>query len=258
MLVAIFVGYQVPDWDRMNGFGILMAVLALMLIPFLLKWHHAWLITTWNMSAMVFFLPGRPSVTLALAAVSLLISLLHHAINQEAPFLHVRVLFWPIVFLTCVVLVTMKLTGGLGLNIAGSANVGGKRSILYLGAVMGYFALTAQRIPPEKVNRYTTLFFMGPVTNVISDISLFVAPSAVYYIFLIFPPRAASERASVPATDPRRLSGCQGLPSPAARWFTPWRRATVSGEYSMAGNSGGRRCFCCFSRSHCLADIGQP
>jgi hypothetical protein len=187
MVIAVFVGYQVTAWDEMANFGVLMAVLFLMLVPFMLKWHHAWLIAVWNTSAMVFFLPGRPSLVLALAACSLLISALQHAINQEAPFIHVRILFWPLIFLTCVVLATAKLTGGIGLNIAGSGNVGGKRYILYLGAVVGYFALTAQRIPREKVIRYSTLFFASGVTGMISDISLFMGPSAVYYIFLLFP-----------------------------------------------------------------------
>src|SRR5580692_4442955 len=176
MVIAVFVGYQVTAWDEMANFGVLMAVLFLMLVPFLLKWHHVWLIAAWNTTAFLFFLPGKPTLVLALAACSLLISALHHAINQEAPFIHVRILFWPIVFLTCVFVVTMKLTGGLGLQIAGSANVGGKRYIWLYGAIAGYFALTAQRIPPDKVVRYATIFFLSPVTNIISDLSLFVGP----------------------------------------------------------------------------------
>src|SRR5580693_7198260 len=88
MVIAVFVGYQVTAWDEMASFGVLMAVLMMMLVPFMLKWHHAWLIAVWNTSAMVFFLPGRPSLVLALGGCSLLISLLQHAINQEAPFIH--------------------------------------------------------------------------------------------------------------------------------------------------------------------------
>ncbi len=177
----------------MMNFGVLMTVLALMLVPFLLKWHHLWLIATWNTTAMVFFLPGRPTLVLALTLCSLVISIIEHAINQEAPFIHVRILFWPTAFLTFVVLATMKLTGGLGLDIAGSANVGGKRYVFYLGAVMGYFALTARQIPREKVVRYTTLFLASPVTSIISDLSMFLGPSAVYYIFLIFPSNGSLE-----------------------------------------------------------------
>jgi hypothetical protein len=209
MAIAVFVGYQVTSWDEMANFGVLMAVLFLMLVPFLLKWHHIWLIAAWNTSAMVFFLPGRPSLVLALAGCSLLISALQHAINQEAPFIHVRILFWPLLFLTCVVLATAKMTGGIGLNIAGSENVGGRRYILYLGAVLGYFALTAQKIPREKVIRYATIFFASGVTSIISDISLFMGPSAVYYIFLLFPSSgiAVEEDAFTGPAQFKRLAG---------------------------------------------------
>jgi hypothetical protein len=193
ILIAIFVGYHVSSWDSFMSFGTLITVLLLMLVPFLLKWHHFWLILSWNTYAMVFFLPGRPSFMLALATISLTVSLIEHGIKQEAPFIHVRILFWPIVFLTSVVLVTAKLTGGIGLQIAGSSNVGGKAYIYALGGVVGYFALTAQRIPREKVIRYSTAFFLSPATNLISDLSLFFGPSAVYYIFLIFPSNGTLE-----------------------------------------------------------------
>ncbi len=193
VLIAIFVGYHVSSWDSLPSFGTLMTVLLLMMVPFLLKWHHFWLILSWNTYAMVFFLPGRPSFMLTLAVISLMVSLIEHGIKQEAPFIHVGAIFWPVVFLTCVVLITAKLTGGIGLKIAGSSSVGGKKYIFALGGVVGYFALTAQRIPREKVLRYTTAFFLSPVTNLISDISLFLGPSAVYYIFLIFPSNGTLE-----------------------------------------------------------------
>jgi len=191
--IALFVGYEISTWDEMTSFGLLIGVLLLMMVPFLLRWHHFWLIAAWNTSAMVFFLPGRPTLMLTLAACSLLISMIEHAINQEAPFIHVRIIFWPLIFLACVVLATMKLTGGLGLQVAGGSSVGGKRYIFLLGAFAGYLALTAQRIPRDKVNRYATTFLLSPMTGAISDLSLFVGPSAVYYIFLIFPSTGALE-----------------------------------------------------------------
>ena len=193
VVIAIFVGYHVSSWDDMPSFSTLMAVLCLMMLPFLLRWHHFWLILSWNTYAMVFFLPGRPSFMLVLGGLSLLVSLIEHGIKQEAPFIRVRIVWWPLIFLTCVVLVTAKLRGGIGLNIAGSANVGGKKYIFLLGGIVGYLALTAQRIPHEKVARYTTAFLLSPMTNLISDMSLFVAPSAIYYIYLLFPSSGSLE-----------------------------------------------------------------
>jgi O-Antigen ligase len=211
VLIAVFLGYQISTWDEMSSLSILIIFLALMLVPFLLKWHYFWMIATWNTTAMAFLLPGRPSLALTLTAISLVISLLQHAINQEAPFIHVRPLFWPLVFMTCVIVATMKLTGGLGLNITGSANVGGKRYIWLFGSIAGYFALTAQRIPAEKVVRYATIFFLSPVTNVISDISLFLGPSAVYYIFLLFPSTGALEPGLASGNGPEEVVRFSGI-----------------------------------------------
>ena len=37
-------------------------ILFMLAMPLLLRWHHAWLIASWNMTAVLFFVPGRPSV----------------------------------------------------------------------------------------------------------------------------------------------------------------------------------------------------
>jgi hypothetical protein len=233
VVIAVFVGYQVTGWDEMASFGVLIAVLLLMLVPFLLKWHHAWLIAVWNTSAMVFFLPGRPNMALVVAGCSLLISVVEHAINQEAPFIRVRILFWPIVFLTVVVLATAKLTGGIGLNIAGSANVGGKRYIYALSGVLGYFAITAQRIPREKAVRYTTLFFVSPVTSLLSDIAFFVGPSAVYYIFLLFPSTGTTDQDIGSGNGPTQIARLGGVAiACSALAFTMLARNGLGGVFN--------------------------
>jgi hypothetical protein len=185
--IALFVGYDLASWDDQVNFRIILGVGGLMLLPLLLKWHHLWLIAVWNTTAVAYFIPGYPSAALFLTAVSLLISVLQHAINQEALLINVRTIVWPLIFMAVVVWVTARLTGGIGLSIAGSTNVGGKRYIYLLGAILGYFALAAQKIPLEKARRYAAVFFLSPATGAISDISLFFGPSLVYYIFLIFP-----------------------------------------------------------------------
>ena len=81
--------------------------------------------------------------------------------------------------------------------------------IYLLAGILGYFALAAQKIPPEKARRYAAVFFLSPITGVLSDISLFVGPSAVYYIFLIFPSNGLWEPNSEVAgpQEIERLSG---------------------------------------------------
>jgi hypothetical protein len=230
MLIAIFVGYHISTWDDMTSFGTLIAVLVLMSLPFLLKWHHFWLILCWNMTAMVFFLPGRPTLTLVLAGFSLAISLVEHGIKQEAPFIGVRSVFWPLIFLTCVVMATAKLTGGIGLNIVGSANVGGKSYIYFLGGILGYFALTAQQIQRDKVLRYMNAYMLSPVTSIIGDIAQFAAPSAIYYIFLIFPATAVTDTNTV--VGPEQMARLGGTAV-----------ASIAVAYAMAARYGLRGIF---------------
>jgi O-Antigen ligase len=213
VLIAIFVGYHISSWDQMPSFSTLIAVLLLMFLPFLLKWHHFWLILSWNTYAMVFFLPGRPNFMLVLGGLSLLVSLIEHGIKQEVPFIYVGSLFWPIIFLVCVIMATAKLTGGIGLNVLGSSNVGGRKYIFLLGGVVGYFALTAQRIPREKVLRYTSAFFLSPVSNLVSDLSLFLGPSAVYYIYLLLPSTGALEQSAAFGANPDAIERMAGIAS---------------------------------------------
>jgi hypothetical protein len=101
-------------------------------------------------------------------------------------FLSVPSLTRPLIFLTIVVLATARLTGGFGLNVLGSEAVGGKRYIQLLSGVVGYFALTARRIPPDKVVLYVKMFFLSSLTSLIGITFSFISPS-LYFIFLIFP-----------------------------------------------------------------------
>jgi hypothetical protein len=228
--IAIFVGYQLATWDDMMSFGIMIVVLSMLVLPLLLKWHHFWLIAAWNTTAMVFFMPGRPSLALALTAASLLISVIQHAINQEPMFLPVPTIIWPLIFLSVVVLVTARFTGGIGLNVFGSANVGGRRYVWLLGAIVGYFALSSQRIPPEKAGFYATAFFLSPVTSAISDLTSFVGPSAIYYIFLLFPPNGFGPAESDSVVGPEQIERLGGVTIAATAVYS-----TMLAMYGIGG-----------------------
>ena len=56
-----------------------------------------------------------------------------------------------------------------------------------LVGILSYFALTAQRIPANRIRLYVTLFFLGGVTSFISDLFP-IAPSWSYFVFWLFPP----------------------------------------------------------------------
>ena len=112
--------------------------------------------------------------------------MLRRTVNNRAHFLSAPSVTWPLIFLKAVVLFTCKLTGGIGLHSLGNATSGGKSYILLLMGILGYFALTAQRIPPRRVKLYVGLFFLVSCTAAIGDLARFV-PSSFYFLFALFP-----------------------------------------------------------------------
>src|SRR5260221_3296506 len=145
--LAVFLGYSLANGLDVTRVVVVGLVAMVMMIPIFLRWHHAWLIATWNMNAVLFFLPGRPRVGLFMCLVSLFISVFHYILDRRRKFISVPSLTRPLLFLTLVVLVTSRLTGGIGLRVFGGDTYGGKKYIDLLSAVIGYFALITNRIP---------------------------------------------------------------------------------------------------------------
>ncbi|MGA2852602.1 MAG: O-antigen ligase family protein [Verrucomicrobiota bacterium] len=188
--LAIVVGYMAvslvnsPSYSNFSLFG----VLALLLIaPVLLRWHHPLLVLSCNLPLVVFFLPGRPSLYLPMLVVSLGISMLQRTMNQNMRFIPAPQITWPLLCLIMVVLATAKLTGGIGLHALGSEVMGGKKYIFLLAGIVGYFALTARRIPPHQAGLYVALFFLGGCVSIMGDMIAFI-PRSFFFLFLFFPP----------------------------------------------------------------------
>jgi hypothetical protein len=184
--LAVALGYLLATPFDLTTVSMVGIILVILTIPLFLRWHHAWLIASWNSMAVVFVLPGRPQIWVCMAGISFAIAVLQFTINRNLKFLHVPSLTRPLLFLTAVVLVTARLTGGIGLRAFGSAVYGGKYYVLILAAVIGYFALTSRPIPPKKGLLYATLFFLGFGTSGIGELSR-VLPSSFNFLFLVFP-----------------------------------------------------------------------
>ena len=184
--LALVLGYLISTPYDLASFTVVGLVLFFLLIPLLLRWHHAWLIASWNMSVVLFFLPGHPVVWLPLAWISLTISVLHYILNRNRKFLQIPELTKPLILLALVALVTAKFTGGFGVKAFGSDTFGGKRYLLILTSIAGYFAITSQRIPPRRMPLYVALYFLGTVTIAVGELAVVVNP-AFYFLFLIFP-----------------------------------------------------------------------
>ena len=198
--LAIWIGYLLAAPADRGTFGV-GGILALILCaPLLLKWHHFLLVATWNLGMTVFFLPGSPPIWLLMTALSLGLSILHRTINSEARFLSAPSITWPLIFLAAVVLFTAKLTGGIGLHSLGNETSGGKSYVLLLMGILGYFALTAQRIPPKRVVLYVSLFFFCGCTAFIGDMAPHL-PGSFRFIFAFFPMNGGLEESGLGQLD---------------------------------------------------------
>ncbi|HEY5298468.1 MAG TPA: O-antigen ligase family protein [Verrucomicrobiae bacterium] len=184
--LAIWIGYLLAQpLDRENL--IIAGIMALLLCaPILLRWHHFLLIATWNLTITIFFLPGKPQIWLLMSCLSLGIAIVQRTVNSEMRFISAPQITLPVVYLVGVVLVTARLTGGIGLHSLGNAVSGGRNYFFILIGIAGYFAMTSRRIPPNRAFLYVALFFLGGCTDAIGDLAPYV-PSALYPIFLFFP-----------------------------------------------------------------------
>ena len=192
--LAIFLGYLMatgtsgaswPLFDPTTSV-VLGLLLFLLVLPLLLRWHHTWLIASWNFSLVAFFIPGKPLFWMVLAWLSAGIALGQYILNRKLKFLNVPSVTRPLIFLVLVVLITARCTGGIGMQVMGSDTFGGKRYLILLSAIIGFFAMTSQPIPPRRAWLYVALFFLGSATLAVGEL-LPLLPTSLYFIFLLFP-----------------------------------------------------------------------
>jgi len=161
-------------------------MIGVLTIPIFLRWHHALLIVAWNATVAVFFLPGRPGVWMLFAGISLVITVLQCILNKSVQFQQVPSMTLPVLFLLGVVLLTAKLTGGIGLRSLGGSSYGGKGYAFVIAGVMGYFALSSVHIPAHRAQLFSLLFFLSGVTYAISNLA-YVAGPGFWFLFAVFP-----------------------------------------------------------------------
>jgi len=187
--LAAVIGYLLAspqDFDSMVLVGLVFGTL---LIPVLMRWHHPLLVVGWNASINLFFLPGQPSLWMGLAILSLGVSVLDQLLSKRRTFVYVPSLVWPLLLLLFVVVVTAKLTGGVGFRALGGGTFGGKRYFYILLALVGFFALASQRIPSSKANTYIALFFLSSLTAMVSNL-IYLFPN-FYFLYYLFPAEMA-------------------------------------------------------------------
>jgi hypothetical protein len=184
--LALLVGYLLATPGDLSSAGTIGLFLLVLCAPLFLKWHHPLLVLSWNMGTSLFFLPGSPALWMIMAFVSLMICVAQRALDKEMRFISAPSLAWPIVCLGIVVLVTAEVTGGFGMRVFGGSMFGGRRYVLMLAAMAGYFAMTGVRIPVPKANLFVAMFFLGSLTNAVASLIPY-GPKEFYFLALIFP-----------------------------------------------------------------------
>ncbi len=157
VVLAIVIGVLMTNPLTYSSLGFVGFLCAVLFLPVLLRWHHPLMIFCWNTPIVLFFIKGSPKLVLGLITVSLAFSIMERALNQRR-FINVPQIAWPLLCMIGVVGITAKLTGGIGLHAFGSDVYGGKKYVFLIVAILGYFALVARPIPPEKARLYVTLY----------------------------------------------------------------------------------------------------
>ena len=184
--LAVVVGYLMATPFDPTSFATVGLLFVALSIPILMHWHYPLLILSWNALMTVFFLPGEPSLWMLMAGISLFFTVLARILNKEIRLQQVGTVTWSLIFLTLVILVTAKLTGGIGLRSMGGNIYGGRKFFWLLAAVIGYFAISSVRIPPEKAMRYAGLFFLSGISAAFGNL-IYLGGENFYWLFYFFP-----------------------------------------------------------------------
>lgn len=207
-ILAIIIGVLMTNPMTYSSLGFVAVLCAVMFVPIVLKWHYPLTLLSWNAPIMMFFIKGDPRLFLVMITLSIAISITERALNQPR-FINIPTITWSLFCLIGVVMVTALFTGGIGLKAFGSDVYGGKKYIFLAVAVLGYFALAAQAIPPERAQRYVAFFFLGGVVSVISDFYP-ITPGFLHPIFWLVPPSMYADTGNGPEGGIMRLAGTAG------------------------------------------------
>lgn len=188
LLLATYIGYTLAVAQGFQSAVVITGVMALLVAPLMLRGHQAVLLFCWNSTMGLHLLPGRLPAWLVVGAITLVILFLQRGLNRSMEFNRTPVISTPIFVFTAVVVVTMFARGGLGVQWVGSGELAGGRKYLYiLAAVAGYFAISLQRIPPEKAVSYSSLYFLGGITGFVGPLGVFLG-GPFEYLMMFFSP----------------------------------------------------------------------
>ncbi len=182
--LAALMGYLLATPDDFRTVGMVGLVAGLISIPLILKWQHPVLVFSWNAGITLSLLPGNPALWMIMGFLGLAMVVVNTGMDRTIKLTHVPALSWSVLALALVVLATAHFNGGMGVRALGGSTYGGKKYFLILFAVVGYFALSLQRIPREKAGFYSGMFILSRLTLIASNLVYFVPALWFLYYFL--------------------------------------------------------------------------
>lgn len=199
--LALFLGYFLSTGLSIPGeqsnFMMVALVLLVLALPIFMRWHHLLLIFFWSSAFNFPFLPAQPHFWLLMAFLSFGISWLN-GLLAGGKFLRAPELARPLIFLGMVAVLTGVLRGGIGVRALGSASYGGRSYFYIFGAIFGYFALTAARIPLAKAGRMARIYVLSGVTFALPNLAFALGPAFIFLFYLL--PGEFAEGQAVVAT----------------------------------------------------------
>lgn len=265
--IAVLLGYILAEPLDSGSLAVLVMVVSVLFVPLMMKWHYVALILSWNSFITPIFLPGHVPLWIPMVWLSLFFGLLARSISIENRFLHVSALNRVMLFLSIVVVATAFASGGFGFRSMGSESQGGKRYLMLLTAIAGYYALSSQAIPPHRARLYVSLFLLSGLTSGISNLAYMAGPK-FYFLYSFFPVDLALGQATADASlegESARITGLLGV-SQALTGFVlarhgvaglfdfarPWRLGLLVAAVAVGALTGFRSCLILFGLTFLL------
>ncbi|MCC6233433.1 MAG: O-antigen ligase family protein [Verrucomicrobiales bacterium] len=180
--LAIIVGVSISDPLAPTSLLALAMIIGLGVAPIVLRFYHESLIVAWNSALVIFFLPGRPTLAMALVALCLLMAVVNRAMVRQPLMLPARSITAPLLVLGAVVFLTAAISGGVTGRAFGGEMWGARRYAATVFGIIGFFALASRPVPVERAGLLTALFFLSAVTSALGDLAYSMGWE---YLFLI-------------------------------------------------------------------------
>lgn len=253
--LAVLLGYLLAEPFASTTVVVVAVLAAVLMVPIMLRWYHPLLILSWHMAMYPIFFPGRVALWVPMALAGLLFVILHRSVDANYRWNHEPSLTTPLLVFALVIIATAVATGGIGLRVLGSKEIGGRGYVLLLAAIVGYFVLSSRSIQPRRAQWAIALFFLSGITYTFGYLALRTGSGAEFLTYL-FPLTSDSGGGPVGPTFESGGERIDGL-MPAAvliycwllarygatgilAWNRPWRVLVLAGVVGM-GCFGGFR-----------------